>query len=53
VEKPIEIIKIDDRRIRELQAEINFLRDENRKIKIGIEEWRSKYIPHSKMARCL
>jgi len=43
VEKPIEIIKIDDRRIRELEGELNFLRDENRKIKIGIEEWRSKY----------
>ena len=46
VEVPVEVIKkevvVDDRRIRELEGELNFFREENRKIKISIEEWRSR-----------
>lgn len=46
VEVPVEIIKekviIDERRVKELEQQLNHIMEENRRLKITLEDWRQK-----------
>jgi len=46
IEKPIEIIKekvvVDERRMKEIEGHLNIVIEENRKLKITLEDWRMK-----------
>ena len=42
IEKPIEVVKIDNRRIMELESQLTTINEENRRMKITLEDWRGK-----------